>query len=326
MTFALWVKKYDIADSSVFWAQSANPAGVANGERGFQAHTPWSNNNIYFDTAGCCGGDTRINKDIADFEDYTGDVSWWTNWHYFVFSKKADAKQVWIDGKLFLEGSNLNPLPTDFLRLSLGAADAGGNMHGLIDDFAVFSKQLTEAQIQSLAGGAKASSIDASAGLVAYWEFNDIPPQGIFLSYYPTPDSTNAAPNKIQVVHLQGTSPWDLSKVTLKVDSVAVTPTTSKNGSRLTITYVPPQAYAIGSSHTVVLSYPNPDSTIATKTWQFQVGPYTQDKVHQYPACCSDLPNTPPTPAATPGKLVTTVSILAGNRQARECNSSIRLL
>ena len=39
MTFALWIKKYDIADSSAFWAQSANPDGVANGEEGRVGHS-----------------------------------------------------------------------------------------------------------------------------------------------------------------------------------------------------------------------------------------------------------------------------------------------
>src|SRR5205823_1891965 len=55
LTFSFWLKRYDIANSSVFWANSRSSGGD---ERGFQAHAPWSDDTIYFDTAGtpanCC--------------------------------------------------------------------------------------------------------------------------------------------------------------------------------------------------------------------------------------------------------------------------------
>src|SRR5438552_13224470 len=138
MTVALWIKKYDIANSSAFWIDSPTDARV------FQAHTPWGNNTIYFDTAGCCGADTRISADIATFPDYTGDatdISWWTNnWHFFVFSKKADVKQIWTDGKLFLEGSNAGVLEWDIGRLTIGGDTGGGKlMHGWVTDLSICS-------------------------------------------------------------------------------------------------------------------------------------------------------------------------------------------
>jgi len=177
MTFAMWVKKYDIANNSAFWADSPSSS---SGQRGAQAHAPWSNNNVYFDTAGCCDGTTqRINAGIDTFPDYTGDISWWTNaWHHFAFAKDASRKQIWINGKLFLEGDNTNPLPTDFARIWIGAEGGGpnagtaNNIHGLIDDFAIFGSALAEADIKKLAAGGSPSTLGATTKLVAYWDFN----------------------------------------------------------------------------------------------------------------------------------------------------------
>ena len=97
--------------------------------------------------------------------------------------KNVGTKQIWIDGQLFLEGPpavDSAALPTDFTRIWLGAEgggpDAGvvNNMHGLIDDFAVFGTALTQAQVQQLASGTLPSALPASAKPLAYWDFNDV--------------------------------------------------------------------------------------------------------------------------------------------------------
>ena len=176
MSFAVWVKRYDIANSSAFFAVSPSSTGTS---RGWQAHTPWSNDNIYFDTAGCCDADTmRISASITTFDAYTavGNDTFWTNWHHFVFTKKADQKNIYIDGKLFLNGSGANALPTDFTILWLGYDSADtAHMHGLIDDFAVFGKELTAANVAALANGTSTPTDLTSAQLLAYWDFNDAP-------------------------------------------------------------------------------------------------------------------------------------------------------
>jgi hypothetical protein len=177
MSFSVWVKRYNFTDSSVFWAVSPSSSGTA---RGWQAHIPWSNGNIYFDTAGCCDtGTQRLNGPITDFAGYTavGNDSWWTNqWHHFVFSKKADQKNIYIDGTLFLNGSNTSPLPTDFTALYLGwdYSTAANSMHGLIDDFAVYATALTEADIAKLAAGTAPTALAASTKIMAYWDFNSV--------------------------------------------------------------------------------------------------------------------------------------------------------
>ena len=171
MSFAFWVQNYSVVNSSAFWAVSTTQ------NRGFQAHTPWSNNSVYFDTMGCCDATTqRINADINTFADYTGDASWWYKWHHFVFTKKADQKNIYIDGKLFLNGSSSSPLTPDFTRLGLGTDGTPGAdfMRGLMDDFAVYAVELTEANAKSLAGGVSPKDVN-SAKLIAYWDFNDKP-------------------------------------------------------------------------------------------------------------------------------------------------------
>jgi len=170
MSFSFWVKRYDIANSSAFWANSAS-AG-----RGFQGHTPWSDDSVYFDTMGCCDAATqRINGPITGFSGYTGTDAWWTNWHHFVFMKKADQKNIYIDGKLFLNGSSTAPLAADFTEMGLGTDGIPGAdfMHGLIDDFAVYATGLSAADAAKLAGGTSPKDL-TSAKLLAYWDFNKV--------------------------------------------------------------------------------------------------------------------------------------------------------
>jgi hypothetical protein len=53
-------------------------------------------------------------------------------------------------------------------------------MHGLIDDFAVFSNALSASDAAALAGGTSPKDL-ASSKLIAYWDFNDAkvtPPVG----------------------------------------------------------------------------------------------------------------------------------------------------
>ncbi|MSU34911.1 MAG: hypothetical protein EXS36_07320, partial [Pedosphaera sp.] len=171
LSMSFWQKRVDTADSSSFWlhAPAAN-----NGQRNFQAHLPWSNGHIYFDTSGCCNADQRIEADALF------DLATWKEWHHFVFSKKGGSKQIWIDGVMFLEGSDAAPLFKDITKLYIGAGESGGsNSKGSIDDFGIYSKQLAEADVKALAGGKLPSDLGAAKGLIGYWDFNDaVPPAG----------------------------------------------------------------------------------------------------------------------------------------------------
>ena len=155
MAVAYWQKLADVKDSSGFWTTTATEG------RAFQAHTPWSNENIYFDTSGCCdGGTQRINKDIHEFPGYSGDKTWWNSWHHFAFVKDGDKKSVYVDGKLFFDGVNTAPLTGGFNLLVIGG-DSSNNAqpNGWIDDFAVFAGGLTEAEVAKLAAGTAPDAI-----------------------------------------------------------------------------------------------------------------------------------------------------------------------
>lgn len=278
MTFAIWAKKADIANSSVFWGVSPSSN---NGQRGWQVHLPWSNNQIYFDTAGCCDPGQRINAEITTYANYSGEVTWWQDWHFFVFTKNAGLKQIWVDGNLFLEGTDSAPLPTDFTRLLIGSDSGGGGLfHGQVDDLSIYAAALEEADIKSLYTGTSPSALPSSLGLLAYWNFNDIPAGGIFQSFSPANGATDGVPNRVAVTHQQGSAAWDLSKVVLKVDGNTVEAQKTITDGRLVVSYVPSPIFAAKSSHTASLTYPDGAGT-STRDWQFTVASYTKDLVNQ---------------------------------------------
>ncbi|HIG30338.1 MAG TPA: hypothetical protein EYQ50_22070, partial [Verrucomicrobiales bacterium] len=164
-TVSFWQRLHNIASTSTFWLNNSNSGGVTNGDRAFQAHVPWGDGNIYFDTAGCCNGaETRISAAFSSFPFYTeenldadgnglGD-GFVNGWHHYAFVKDGDLKQIWIDGELFLDGSNNTPFPNEFTELIIGANGTGGNsVHGVVDDFAIFATGLDSSEIGRLAAG-----------------------------------------------------------------------------------------------------------------------------------------------------------------------------
>jgi len=173
LSVSLWQKEPRTANSSIMWFTSTDST---EGARGFQAHTPWSDNTIYFDTAGCCGGsETRINANISTFPGFT-DNTFWNSWHHLVFVKDGDHKSIYIDGVLFHEGDNTKPLSATITELHIGADNANNNnFPGTVDDFAVYASGLTAAQVKSLFTGTAPDALGASAKLIAYWPFDDAP-------------------------------------------------------------------------------------------------------------------------------------------------------
>jgi hypothetical protein len=120
--------------------------------RNFQAHIPWGGGDIFFDTAGCCGGgDTRINK-ASDVE--------YMEWHHYVFIKDGDHKEIWIDGELFHEGENTTALFDDWNTLGIGSNHTGGsNVAGIVDEFGVWARGITEDEIASIYNGGAGSPL-----------------------------------------------------------------------------------------------------------------------------------------------------------------------
>jgi hypothetical protein len=171
LSIAFFQKLRSVRASSSIWANSASSP---SSNRGFQAHVPWSDSTIYFDTAGCCDANvTRINANISTFPDYTGEATWWQDWHHFAFVKDGAEKRIYINGKLFHSGGGSQPLPTDFTTFVMGGGSgiAENRVDGVLDDMVIYNGALTEAQALSLSSGAAPSSIP---GLIAHWDFNEV--------------------------------------------------------------------------------------------------------------------------------------------------------
>ncbi|HVR36345.1 MAG TPA: LamG-like jellyroll fold domain-containing protein, partial [Methylomirabilota bacterium] len=226
LTVSLWLKwNVPIANSSAFWMVA--PSAGSN-SRGFQAHVPWGDGNIVFDTAGCCDAATqRIAANISTLPDFN-----WQEWHHYAFVKNGSVKQIWIDGVLFLEGTSTNPLPTDFIEMIIGAeTPAANSIRAVIDDFAVFASPLSQALIEQLAAGA--SPVDFQI---------PEPPPAYVAGVSPAPDATGVVQGTaIEVSLANGETDVVQSTIQLFFDGADVTAqaTITATASGFDISYTP---------------------------------------------------------------------------------------
>ncbi|MFT5189560.1 MAG: hypothetical protein ACI957_002590 [Verrucomicrobiales bacterium] len=145
VTYTFWQRNTDeLRDQVAYWTVSEESGGE---QRGAQSHTPWSNDNIYFDTAGCCDATQRL-TDVSGVED-------WMAWNHFAFVKDGEHKEIWVNGELLLEGDGYAPLPEDMIAHYIGnGVEETRDQPGLIDEFGIIAGAASEDQIKELAGGA----------------------------------------------------------------------------------------------------------------------------------------------------------------------------
>lgn len=152
MSVSLWQKLHVVRSSSTFWFR-AEAAG--SNARNFQAHIPWSNNNIYFDTSGCCGGTQRISKGAADID--------FLEWHHFVFIKDKTHKEIWVDGELWHEGENDGTLFDDWTYLAIGSSGIDSYAAAIVDDFGVFARAITPEEVAIIYNGGSGNALMTDA-------------------------------------------------------------------------------------------------------------------------------------------------------------------
>ena len=152
MSVSLWQKLHVVKSSSTFWFR-AEAAGA--NARNFQAHIPWSNNNIYFDTSGCCGATQRISKGAADID--------FLEWHHFVFIKDEAHKEIWVDGELWHEGENDGTLFDDWTYLAIGSSGIDAYAAAIVDDFGVFARAITPEEIAIIYNGGSGNALMTDA-------------------------------------------------------------------------------------------------------------------------------------------------------------------
>jgi hypothetical protein len=143
MAVSFWQFNTQIGSSSAFWVHSP---GATGGQRGFQAHTPWSNGTVFFDQSGCCDPPQRLT---------VGGVVTINQWQHFAFQRDAAGnREIWVDGVLAASGGGAEALDAFNGILTIGADNNLNNsFSGLIDDIAVYDDALTPDQIASLAEG-----------------------------------------------------------------------------------------------------------------------------------------------------------------------------
>ncbi|MBL9171212.1 MAG: lamin tail domain-containing protein [Verrucomicrobiales bacterium] len=152
VTFSFWIygSAAQPANSSAFWAAG----GVAgSGTRSAQAHVPWSDGVIYWDTGGTDSTLHRVFVAEPDSTRYKG------RWNHYVFLKDRARKEIWQNGRLILSGTSTAPLAT-IRSFYLGSGPEGlYNYSGVLDDFAIWSRGLLPEEISALSQGALPTTI-----------------------------------------------------------------------------------------------------------------------------------------------------------------------
>ena len=117
------------------------PAGVDS--RQFQAHAPWSDSNVYFDTGGCCGADTRLFGGVPE-SDYTDDPTIaGADWDHWVFVKDGDNKAIYINNVLRFSSTTSTAPILNIDTFFVGSGPGGDSAYqGLMDDFIVLDEAL----------------------------------------------------------------------------------------------------------------------------------------------------------------------------------------
>lgn len=162
LTVSLWIYggAGQPAQTSAFWiAENADGSGA----RSAQAHLPWSDTVVYWDTGNggdCCSPAGRISKAEPDA------TKWKGRWNHWVFLKRGPEKEIWQNGSLFHLGNGAYPLAT-LRNVTIGAlSDGSGGYQGLIDDFALWDRALDGAEIQALAAGASPLALSGYGSLL----------------------------------------------------------------------------------------------------------------------------------------------------------------
>jgi hypothetical protein len=129
------------------------PRYVAN------AHLPWENSIIYWDTSGVLSGQ-RVSILVNDA------TKWKGQWNHYAFIKNGNSKQIWQNGTKILDENNSTPLQ-NARSFFIGSGPNGEwSYGGLVDDFAVWDTALSQDQVQALAAGGSPMDFDNYSSLL----------------------------------------------------------------------------------------------------------------------------------------------------------------
>lgn len=136
--------------------------------RQLNVHLPWSNSTIYWDCGGDATGYDRIEKAAAPtlFEG---------KWNHWTFTKNTATKtmRIYLNGELWHSGTN-KAKPINIKKFVLGKDVNGNNpYYGFLDDFAVWNKELTPAEIKRAMFQKINTDYPNYSNLVCFYDFNE---------------------------------------------------------------------------------------------------------------------------------------------------------
>lgn len=241
VTVAFWnnVATAQVQNSSAF------SVGNTDNPNRFQAHAPWSDKNIYWDY-GDIGANGRISTN------YTAYLDKWT--HVALVSGGAGGtfKAIYLDGVLAASATTSGGPAIALTGVNIGRWPGSGLDHkGLIDDFRIYNRMLSAAEIQALAAGETEPTAPTGLTAVATANVGEIQ-----LDWTASPSATG-------YTLLQGTSPGGPYPVSIPVSGTSYLDTGLSNGT--TYYYVVYATGALGQS-------PNSNEASATtllpkRTW-----------------------------------------------------------
>jgi MYXO-CTERM domain-containing protein len=143
MSITYWEFLDSTPSSTAFWGTSPSAVGVG-GQRGLNAHSPWSDGNVYFDTAGCCDGTNRIAGPLGAT---LGD------WQLITLVYNAGTRIAYRNTTQVATGSGGIPLASDINAFIVGNDNlmATLGMDAKLDNFTIWSGALTTQEIAALA-------------------------------------------------------------------------------------------------------------------------------------------------------------------------------
>lgn len=139
------------------------------GERQLNVHLPWSNSKIFWDCGGDNSGFDRIEKN-ANTSDFEG------KWNHWAFTKNTNtgSMKIYLNGKLWHSGSaKTKPINIEAFTLG-GNEDNSLPYFGNIDDFTIWNRELTLAEIVVLMTQNTESITNSKTNLIANYDMNKV--------------------------------------------------------------------------------------------------------------------------------------------------------
>ena len=124
---------------------------AVNDSRVASSHCPYSNGNVYFDTGGTApaSGYDRISKAAAPVE-YEG------SWQHWTLTKNADTgeQSIYLSGALWHSAGGMTRTMRGVTAFTIGCRPDHADYYyiGMIDDFRLYNRALTQEEIAWLAG------------------------------------------------------------------------------------------------------------------------------------------------------------------------------